>query len=165
MYQPIQIGRASVLFLKSRHDTDGAMDLFEMTLQPRCEQRVPHFHRDYDETVLGIDGTVHWCVNGKAEQLQPGQQLLIPRGTPHSYSNPYPSTARMLCIYTPGLVGPEYFRELAQVFAAGGPPDIAAVASVMSRYGMIPAATRRPAVARATMQHHSLAELALPGHQ
>ena len=42
---------------------------------------------------------------------------------------------------TPGILGPDYFREVAAVFeaAAGGPPDLAAIAAVMSRHGLIPA--------------------------
>ncbi len=41
---------------------------------------------------------------------------------------------------TPGILGPDYFRELATILdaAAGGPPDLAAIAAVMRRHGLTP---------------------------
>ena len=43
--------------------------------------------------------------------------------------------ATALAIVTPGILGPDYFRELATVVdaAAGGPPDLAAIAAVMRK--------------------------------
>jgi len=42
---------------------------------------------------------------------------------------------------TPGILGPDYFRELAAIVvaAAGGPPDLAALGEVMRRHGLTPA--------------------------
>jgi hypothetical protein len=47
----------------------------------------------------------------------------------------------MLAIVSPGILGPEYFREMAAVIEAstGGPPDPAAIAEVMRRHGLTPA--------------------------
>jgi hypothetical protein len=41
----------------------------------------------------------------------------------------------------PGILGPDYFRELKTVIeaAAGGPPDPAGLAEVMRRHGLTPA--------------------------
>ena len=45
-----------------------------------------------------------------------------------------------LAVATPGVFGPEYFLELADVIAKaeGGPPDPAAMAAVMLRHGLTP---------------------------
>ena len=42
---------------------------------------------------------------------------------------------------TPGVIGPDYFREVAAILdaAAAGPPDFAAIAAVMRRHGLTPA--------------------------
>jgi hypothetical protein len=42
---------------------------------------------------------------------------------------------------TPGLLGPEYFREVAAILdaAAGGPPDFLALGAVMRKHGLTPA--------------------------
>ena len=139
MHHPIHVGSLSVTFLKSRHETEGSLDLFELTIPAHARLSVPHLHRDFDETVIGMNGIVTWTVRGELVKIGPGQQLHIPRGTAHSYANLQISTARMMCILTPGLVGPEYFRELAAVLRADGPPDIAGISNVMMRYGVIPA--------------------------
>jgi hypothetical protein len=47
----------------------------------------------------------------------------------------------LLAIVSPGILSPDYFREIAAVAraAAGGPPDPAAVAQVILRHGLTPA--------------------------
>jgi hypothetical protein len=49
--------------------------------------------------------------------------------------------AKALAIVTPGILGPDFFREVAAILHAadGGPPDLAAIAAVMGRYGLTPA--------------------------
>jgi hypothetical protein len=37
-------------------------------------------------------------------------------------------------------MGPEYFREVAAVLAAGGPPDLTKLKTVMNKYGLEPVA-------------------------
>lgn len=139
MHQPIQLGNLTVTFLQSRHETQGAFDLFELTVPPHAYLNVPHLHREYDETIIGINGIATWTIGGQIIQIGPGQQHHIPRGTPHAYSNRHPNTCRMMCLLTPGLVGPEYFLEMAAIFRADGPLDIALLGNIMSRYGVIPA--------------------------
>jgi hypothetical protein len=47
----------------------------------------------------------------------------------------------MLAVVTPGVLSPDYFRELAALAAAaaGGPPSMTAIAEVMRRHGLTPA--------------------------
>jgi hypothetical protein len=49
--------------------------------------------------------------------------------------------ARALAIVTPGVLGPDFFREVAALLDAadGGPPDLEAIAAVMRRHGLTPA--------------------------
>ena len=46
---------------------------------------------------------------------------------------------RILCLQTPGIMGPEYYFEIAAHFHADG-PNVAGIAAVMSRYGVVPVA-------------------------
>ena len=59
----------------------------------------------------------------------------------HAFDNRHDRDAKFLAIATPGVFGPAYFREIAAVLGAGGPPDPAAVADVMRRHGLTPAHT------------------------
>jgi hypothetical protein len=67
--------------------------------------------------------------------------LLIPRGAVHQFDNTGEVDAKALVVVTPGILGPEYFLEVAAVLdaAAGGPPDFAALGEVMRRHGLTPA--------------------------
>ena len=65
----------------------------------------------------------------------------IPRGAVHQFDNAGNGDATSLAIVTPGLLGPDYFRDIAAVVAAtaGGPPDVVAIGKVMKRHGLTPA--------------------------
>jgi len=138
LHELIRLGDISVSFLKSRHETQGSLDLFEMTIPSQVHLILPHLHREYDESIIGMDGITTWTVDGKQIRVHPGEQLFIPRGVVHAYSNNHKSTARIMCILTPGLVGPEYFQDLAAVINVSGPPDLAEIGAVMARYGVVP---------------------------
>jgi len=123
----------------SRHETQGCLDVFEITVPTTAHIVIPHFHHHYDETVFGVDGITTWTIDGVKIELRPGEQLAVPRGSYHTYANLHPHSARILCLVTPGLLGPEYFQELAYAMDIEGPVDYAAVGLVMSRYGVTPA--------------------------
>jgi len=144
MHYPIKIGKLTITFLQSHHETQGAVDLFELIIPPHAHLNLPHLHRESEETVLAMNGITTWIVDQRRITLHPGQQLHIPRGTIHSYLNDQQATARVLCLLTPGLLGPEYFRELSRVFRTDDPPDLAEIGSIMARYDVIPAGVPTP---------------------
>jgi hypothetical protein len=73
--------------------------------------------------------------------LGPGEALCISRGAVHHFDNIHDVDAKALAIVTPGVLGPDYFREVAAILdaAAGSPPDFAALGEVMRRHGLTPA--------------------------
>ena len=142
MHKTIRVGEMSVTFLRTRHETDDVFDLFELTVPPFARVPFPHIHRKYDETIFGVDGTVTWTLHKDGEdkptEVRHGITLFIPRGTPHSYGNRTHKTARILCLQTPGVMGPEYYLEVAALFRNSPHPDVAGIAAIMSRYGVVP---------------------------
>jgi len=82
-----------------------------------------------------------WSVDDKPIAVGPGQALCIPRGAVHRFDNHGTQEAKALCVITPAAMGPQYFRESAEVInaAAGGPPDRAKMAEIMRRHGLTPA--------------------------
>lgn len=137
MHEIIHVGGMSITFLQTRHETADALDAFELTMPPATSVVVPHTHVHYDEWILGMDGITTWTLNGEILLLHPGQSLSIPRGAPHFFANLHDSMARVICLQTPGVMGPEYYREIAAYYHAGD-PDIAAIRKVMHRYGVEP---------------------------
>jgi len=134
----IRLGQLEIRFLQSGSETGGALDMFEFIVPPDAKVPVAHHHRDYDETIYGISGTLTWTLDGKRRDLGPGETLFIPRGAVHHFANPHAETAHSLAVLTPGLLGPGYFRDLAALILPGLPPDLARVREVMLRYGLVP---------------------------
>ena len=61
-----------------------------------------------------------------------------PAGRRPPIRQPHDTDAKTLAIVTPGILGPDYFREVAAILdAAGdGPPDYAALGEVMKKHGL-----------------------------
>jgi len=62
-----------------------------------------------------------------------------PKGSVHGFSNPHLESARALIVLIPDI-GAQYFRDVAGVVNAGGPPDRTQLMAVMACYGLVPAA-------------------------
>jgi quercetin dioxygenase-like cupin family protein len=120
----------------------GTVAAFELIIPGAQRLAAPaHSHDHYEETIYDIDGVLTWTVDGKQIDVGPGQALYIPRGAIHRFDNNGIQDAKVLCVITPAAIGPQYFRDSAEVInaAAGGPPDRAKMAEIMRRYGLTPA--------------------------
>jgi quercetin dioxygenase-like cupin family protein len=140
--ETIRVGPLTVRFLLTGHNSSGSIAAFELTVPGA--QRLPapaHSHDHYGETIYGVDGALTLTVDGKQIDVGPGQAICIPRGAVHRFDNNGIQDSKALCVITPAAIGPQYFREAAQVIseAAGGPPDWAKMAEVMRRHGLTPA--------------------------
>jgi len=139
--EEIRIGGIDVRFLIEGEQTNGALAMFEFGVAAGTKVPAPHSHDAFDETIYGLEGVLTWTVDGEAHHVGPGEVLAIPRGVVHGFDNTGETDARALGVVTPGILGPAYFREIAEVLAqaAGGPPDLPALAEVMRRHGLTPA--------------------------
>ncbi len=140
--ETIRLGPLAVRFLIAGEEASGTVALFELTVPGAQRLAAPaHSHDHYEETIYGLEGVLTWTVDGKPIEVGPGQALCIPRGAIHRFDNNGSREARALCAITPAAIGPQYFREAAEVIeaAVGGPPDRARMAEVMRRHGLTPA--------------------------
>ena len=137
MAETIRIGALELRFLRTKEETGGSLDMFEMTVPPNARVPLPHYHRDWDETVYGLSGRLSFTIGGARLELGPGDHAFIPRGIVHGFDNPGPEPAACLSVLTPGVLGPGYFRELAALVAAG-PPNPGVLRAIMERHGLIP---------------------------
>jgi quercetin dioxygenase-like cupin family protein len=139
--EEIRIGGLAVRFLLEGKASGGSVAAFEFDVAAGAKLPGAHSHDGYEETIYGIEGVLTFTVDGQKTDVGPRQVLCIPRGAVHRFDNVYSANATMLAIVTPGILGPDYFREIAAVFrsAAGGPPDLAAIGEVMRRHGLTPA--------------------------
>jgi quercetin dioxygenase-like cupin family protein len=115
------------------------MVAFEFVVPPNAKVPAPHYHRDVDELVYGLEGTLTTTIDGKKHEVRPGDALFIPRGSVHHHANLQPTTTRALNVLTPGSIGRGYFEEIAKEVNVPGKPDLAKVKEIMLRHGLVPA--------------------------
>lgn len=91
----------------------------------------------------GVKGILTFTVDGTAYEVCPGESRVVPRGVEHHFINLHDETARCLTVQTHGSIGPEYYREVAAIVNAGGPPDPVKVKEAMGRHGVIAVPPKR----------------------
>jgi quercetin dioxygenase-like cupin family protein len=146
MYQAIEketitVGALGVRFLIESDDSNGTASVFECYVPANSRMPAPHSHDGFEETIYGLEGITTWTIDGETVDVGPGEAVCVKRGQIHGFQNQDSVDAKMLCIATPGVFGPAYFREIGEVLAvsAGGPPDLATAFEVMRRHGLTPA--------------------------
>jgi len=138
----IKIGQLEIRYLVDGSITgagagmDKGMGMFELTVPAGARVPPAHSHRDNEEIVYVLDGTLRYTVDDETRDLTPGQRMYTPRGSVHAFSNPHDATARALIMLTPDI-GAQYFRDIAEVATAPGGPDPAKMVEVMTRYGLV----------------------------
>ena len=141
MREEIKVGELAIRFVVEGGQTAGSVAVFEFDVPAGAKVAAAHSHDGYDETIYGLEGILTWTVEGTPTDVGPGEALCIPRGAVHHFDNTRDVDARALAIVTPGILGPDYFREVAAIVdaAVAGPPDLVAIAAVMRRHGLTPA--------------------------
>jgi quercetin dioxygenase-like cupin family protein len=139
--EEIKVGELAIRFLVEGEESAGSVAVFEFDVPAGAMVAAAHSHDGYEETIYGVEGILTWTIEGTPTDVGPGEALCIPRGAVHHFDNTREVDAKALAIATPGILGPDYFREVAAILdaAAGGPPDLAAIAAVMRRHGLTPA--------------------------
>ena len=139
--EEIKVGETVIRFLLQGEEFAGSLAVFEFDVPAGAKVAAAHSHDGYDETIYGLQGILTWTLGGVPVDVGPGDALFIPRGAVHHFDNTHDADAKALAIVTPGILGPDFFREVAAVIdaSAGGPPDVVALGEVMRRHGLTPA--------------------------
>ena len=138
--QAIKVGQLEIRYLVDGAQS-GGLGLFEMKVPAGAPVPPPHSHADNEECVYVLEGVLRYTVDDQTRDLQPGDWMSTPRGSVHQFSNPGSSPSRALVMMTPDI-GAQFFRDVAALAGAGGPPDRTKLIQVMNRYGLVPAAPR-----------------------
>jgi quercetin dioxygenase-like cupin family protein len=138
----ISIGQLGINYLLDGSQT-GSLGMFELIVPSGSNVPPPHSHTNNEECVYVLEGTLRYAVGSEVRDLAPGQSMQTPKGVVHAFSNPFDQTAKALIVQSPDI-GAQYFKDVAALVNAGGPPDKAALIAVMARYGLVPAAPSGP---------------------
>ena len=135
---PIKVGQLMVRYLIDGSQSR-SLGILELEVPPGSNVPPPHSHSNNEEIVYVLEGTLQYSVGMERRDLKPGETMFTPKGIVHQFSNPFTTVVRALIILSPDI-GAQYFRDVAEIINAGGAPNKAALVSVMSRYGLKPAA-------------------------
>ncbi len=132
--ETIRVGQIEIRYLQEAgHGCQ--MGCFEMRVPPGSNVPPPHSHANNEELVYVLEGVLRYTVGSETRDLRPGDTMATPRGVVHGFSNPHSATVRALIINTPDI-GAQYFREVAAVINAAGPPDLSRLLETMRRFGL-----------------------------
>lgn len=132
--EPIMIGKLEIRYLQDGSES-GLMGVFELTIPSHSNVPPPHYHVHNEEVVYVLEGKLRYSVGKEKRDLNPGETMATPKGIVHGFSNPFDVTARALIVNIPDI-GAQYFRDVAAIFNAGGPPDKAKLKQVAEHYGV-----------------------------
>ena len=122
--EEIRIGQLAIRYLVEGKDSGGSVAIFELDVPAGAKVPIAHSHDAYEETIYGIEGVITFTLEGRKIEIGPGDALCIPRGAVHRFDNLHSATSKTLAIVTPGILTPDYFREIvAKVAATSVPPQ------------------------------------------
>lgn len=134
----INVGQIEIRYLVDGAQ-EGGLGLFEMKVPAGAHVPPSHSHTNNEECVYVLEGALRYTVDDETRDLKPGEWMSTPRGSVHHFSNPGSETVRTLVMLTPDI-GAQFFRDVAALAGAWGPPDRAKLMQIMTRYGLVPAA-------------------------
>jgi hypothetical protein len=137
----IQLGPVSVDFLVDADASGGSVTVFECVVPADARVSIPTATTGSRRRSTASTESARGRSTARSMRSAPGESVCIRRGQVHGFENRGNVDAKFLAIATPGVFGPAYFRDIAQVLAeaADGPPDLAALGEVMRRHGLTPA--------------------------
>jgi quercetin dioxygenase-like cupin family protein len=145
--QPVvRVGQLEIRYLIDGTVTGAGVGVFELTVPAGARVPPAHSHRDNEEVIYVLEGTLRYTVDDEMRDLKPGERMYTPRGSVHAFGNPHDRPARALVILTPDI-GAQYFRDVAEVANAPGGPSLAKLVDVMTRYGVVLAPPKPPVAA------------------
>src|SRR5436309_14989426 len=129
------LGSIGVRFMIDGHDAAERFSLVEHPMSARALAAPLHRHTREDEYSYVLEGKVGALLGDQVVIGEPGDLIFKPRGQWHTFWNAGDEPARILEIISPaGFEG--YFEKLVELFAAGSPPDPAALAAVAVEHGL-----------------------------
>jgi quercetin dioxygenase-like cupin family protein len=131
----IRVGQLEIHYLQDA-GKGCEMGSFVLVVPPGSNVPPPHSHPGNEELIYVLEGTLRYTVGSVTRDLRAGESMGTPRGAVHGFSNPHGAVARALVVNTPDI-GAGYFREVAAILGAGGPPDRARLVDTMKRYGLV----------------------------
>jgi quercetin dioxygenase-like cupin family protein len=103
----------------TRASTDGAYCEFELHLSPGAKVAAPHRHPNQEERFTTVSGSIRLVRGGETILCGPGDETVIPPGTPHKWGNNDESSSFTIVRLTPALHIEEFFEVFCRLASEG----------------------------------------------
>jgi quercetin dioxygenase-like cupin family protein len=127
---------SQLLFKAVAATTGGAFSLHERRVPAGGRRPPAHTHPDRVEAFWVLDGEAEFELDGEVTRWGAGSFVLVPGGVAHTFGATDSAAAHVLVLHAPAL--DDYFRELAELWAAAEPPGREVELDLMRRHGMEP---------------------------
>ena len=128
------LGSIGVAFKLWGTDTGGAVSIVEHPF-PVGALVGPHLHTREDEYSIVTEGEIGFRSGDREVVLGAGGYITKPRNELHAMWNAGPVPARMIEVISPAGFE-NFFREVAEILAARGPPDVSGALALAEKYGL-----------------------------
>jgi quercetin dioxygenase-like cupin family protein len=108
-----------LIFRKTAQETAGALLQGELIVKPHGFVAAAHIHPQQEERFEVLSGSIRLRMNGVEKDLQKGETMLVPAGTPHLWWNASDAEARVLVDLRPALRTEEFFETFFGLAQAG----------------------------------------------
>jgi quercetin dioxygenase-like cupin family protein len=122
----------TLLYKVTGDDTDGALDIFVLSIQPRSGPPL-HIHHRQHETIYFTNGLYKVKVDDQVFRCEAGGFVHIPMGARHAFMNVSDQPGECIVTFSPGATD-RFFEEFAPV-VRGGHPDPAKIAPIFAKHG------------------------------
>jgi quercetin dioxygenase-like cupin family protein len=131
--RPVTAFGSTTVFKLEGQQTNGGFCLGFATTPPGAGPP-PHVHRRDDELFIVLDGELSFQTSRGWIAAPQGSVVFAPRNAPHTFRNNGSTPSRHVVIALPSGFD-EFYARSAEVFAAGGPPDVARLRAIAGEYG------------------------------
>jgi quercetin dioxygenase-like cupin family protein len=110
----LELMGVTLRFKATAADTNGQWAMVEYTAPPRFRGPQPHWHGHFTEAFYVLEGTLSAQVDGRRIEARPGDFILVPPRTVHSFSNQTDEPMKYLILFSPAGME-EYFEKLFEL--------------------------------------------------
>ena len=131
----VEIGGLGIVWKVAGVEAGGRLSVVHHPLAPRALAAPLHRHTREDEYSYVLEGTLGALLGDEVVAAGPGTWVFKPRNQWHTFWNAGDTPCEIIEIISPAGFE-DFFRELAEVYASEGEPDLSRFADLCARYGL-----------------------------